>query len=235
MRALRRTGEEEYADCHHARVGFVGRVLRARHGLAYSRSHPRILARISDTLRSTHSAWLMEGARYNWRPFFPTTHRGTYRKTYEDHFKHTIFPAAIDLYGNTSVATWLTTYGSDRECENDIPPGGVNANPDVFYNVGARGSSVCHIQSQHQPRGDGGRTFADFWTNTEKHKGFWHSIVVDDYEFNIDTDWPSQVPEGTGWKGALANFTGHDSVAAFYADFEAWIKPRGSQNARGNV
>ena len=207
-------------------AGSVG-LNSARHGLAYSRSHPRILARISDTLRSTHSSVVDGRGRGTiGGRFFQPRSRGTYRKTYEDHFKHTIFPAAIDLYGNTSVATWLTTYGSDRECENDIPPGGVNANPDVFYNVGAAAVAFAIYKANINHAADGGRTFADFWTNTEKHKGFWHSIVVDDYEFNIDTDWPSQVPEGTGWKGALANFTGHDSVAAFYADFEAWIKPR---------
>ena len=181
------------------------------------------------TLFGAHTpAWLMEGGAVQLEAVFSNhASRGTYRKTYEDHFKHTIFPAAIDLYGNTSVATWLTTYGSDRECENDIPPGGVNANPDVFYNVGAAAVAFAIYKANINHAADGGRTFADFWTNTEKHKGFWHSIVVDDYEFNIDTDWPSQVPEGTGWKGALANFTGHDSVAAFYADFEAWIKPGG--------
>ena len=129
------------------------------------------------------------------------------------------------------MATWLTTYGSDRECENDIPPGGVNANPDVFYNVGAAAVAFAIYKANINHAADGGRTFADFWTNTEKH-GFWHSIVVDDYEFNIDTDC-RPVPEYR-WKGALANFTGHDP-SPLYADFEA-DKTRGrSQNARGNV
>ena len=104
---------------------------------------------------------------------------------------------------------------SDRECENDIPRA-VNANPDVFMFVGAAAVALPYKPTSTTPPTEGERLSS--LTNTEKHKGFWHSIVVDDYEFNIDTDWPSQVPEGTGWKGALANFTGHDSVAAFYAD-----------------
>ena len=226
MRALRRTGEEEYADCHHAGLDASGEYYEHDtnwliQGAIHEYSHA------FQTLFGAHTpAWLMEGGAVQLEAVFSNhASRGTYRKTYEDHFKHTIFPAAIDLYGDPSVATWLTTYGSDRECENDIPPGGVNANPDVFYNVGAAAVAFAIYKANINHAADGGRTFADFWTNTEKHKGFWHSIVVDDYEFNIDTDWPSQVPEGTGWKGALANFTGHDSVAAFYADFEAWIKP----------
>ena len=94
VRALRRTGEEEYADCHHARVGFVGRVLRARHGLAYSRSHPRILARFQTLFGAHTPAWLMEGGAVQLEAVFSNhASRGTYRKTYEDHFKHTIFPA----------------------------------------------------------------------------------------------------------------------------------------------
>ena len=35
--------------------------------------------------------------------------------------------------------------------------------------------------------------------------------------------WPSATPDGTGWKRALAAFTGDRSVAQFYAAFEQWM------------
>jgi hypothetical protein len=40
--------------------------------------------------------------------------------------------------------------------------------------------------------------------------------------------WPSEVPEGKGWKKALCDFTGYATVEAFYADFEEFVAPNGA-------
>ena len=70
----------------------------------------------------------------------------------------------------------------------------------------------------------GGRTFVDMWQG-QGAKGFWHAIQS--VESNPYRGWPSMVKEGTGWKKALADFTGYDTVAAFYEAFEAHVAPNG--------
>ena len=56
-----------------------------------------------------------------------------------------------------------------------------------------------------------GTTGAGFWLDIEPYT-----------EMDYETDYPSDVPEGAGWRKALSEFTGYPNTQAFYTDFQAW-------------
>ena len=126
---------------------------------------------------------------------------------------------------------WLTKYGADRQCNNDLgpngaPPGLIEGAETswIFYDTGAYAIAFAIVKANQNQASDGGRTLVDFWTG-QGMNGFWHE--VEPSEINLMTGWPSEVPEGEGWKKALSDFTGYASVAAFYAAFEEFVAPNG--------
>ena len=56
-----------------------------------------------------------------------------------------------------------------------------------------------------------GSVGAGFWLNIEP----WA-------EMNYETGYPSDVPEGSGWRKALSDFTGYSDTQAFYSAFQEW-------------
>lgn len=182
--------------------------------------------------------WLMEGGAVFLEAVFSNDNsRASRDQTFSEYFKSHILPTVRDIYSDqTNFANWLTKFGSDRKCgDSDThPPPNVMPNEGVgaagYYQVGALAVAFAINKANANYTANGGRTFIDFWTSTVAGKGFWHSIdVVDnDYVFDDMVHWPSDVPEGKGWKKALCDFTGYATVEAFYADFEEFVAPNGA-------
>ena len=182
--------------------------------------------------------WLMEGGAVFLEAVFSNDNsRASRDQTFSEYFNSYILPTVRDIYSDqTNFANWLTKFGSDRKCgDSDThPPPNVMPNEDVgaagYYQVGALAVAFAINKANANYTANGGRTFIDFWTSTVAGKGFWHSIdVVDnDYVFDDMVHWPSDVPEGKGWKKALCDFTGYATVEAFYADFEEFVAPNGA-------
>ena len=68
----------------------------------------------------------------------------------------------------------------------------------------------------------------DDWLRSTGNRGFY---------YNIDASWKiqsgnwvygvnegSNIPEQEGWKKALLEFTGYQSLNALYSDLEAWVQ-----------
>eukprot|EP00948_MAST-09A_sp_MAST-9A-sp1_P000404 g404.t1 len=176
--------------------------------------------------------WLMEGpAVYNEcifsnKPSFST-------ESFASCMRNNI-RGAVELY-RSDYKTYLTTYGADRGCSgpaasdpnNPVPPngyvpGGDDAVHKLYYNVGPVATAFAIAKAANKSSDQGG--IVEFWTGTGK-KGYWHS--VEEYPLDPWSGWASQVPEGKGWKKALADFTGYSTTADFYAAFENWIAPGG--------
>lgn len=182
--------------------------------------------------------WLMEGGAVFLEAVFSNDNsRASRDQTFSEYFNSYILPTVRDIYSDqTNFANWLTKFGSDRKCgDSDThPPPNVMPNEGVgaagYYQVGALAVAFATNKANANYTANGGRTFIDFWTSTVAGKGFWHSIdVVDnDYVFDDMVHWPSDVPEGKGWKKALCDFTGYATVEAFYADFEEFVAPNGA-------
>ena len=182
--------------------------------------------------------WLMEGGAVFLEAVFSNDNsRASRDQTFSEYFNSYILPTVRDIYSDqTNFANWLTKFGSDRKCgDSDThPPPNVMPNEGVgaagYYQVGALAVAFATNKANANYTANGGRTFIDFWTSTVAGKGFWHSIdVVDnDYVFDDMVHWPSEVPEGKGWKKALCDFTGYATVEAFYADFEEFVAPNGA-------
>eukprot|EP00941_MAST-03F_sp_MAST-3F-sp1_P003534 g3534.t1 len=135
------------------------------------------------------------------------------------------------LYLKDPTIKWLTKYGTDWPCQGDNPPNGhppgLKAGEEtswIYYDAGAYAMAFAVVKANENHQNDGGRTFVDLW-NGEGKKGFWHSIGS--YEIDSMNGWPSMVPEGSGWKKALAEFTGYTTVTDFYAAFEAHVVVNG--------
>ena len=180
--------------------------------------------------------WLMEGGAVFLEAVFSNDNSRASRETFSGYFNSHILPNVRDIYSDqTNFANWLTKFGSDRKCgdSDPHPPPNIMPNEDVgdagYYKVGALAVAFAINKANANYTANGGRTFIDFWTSTVARKGFWHSIdVVDnDYVFDDMVHWPSEVPEGKGWKKALCDFTGYATVEAFYADFEEFVAPNG--------
>jgi hypothetical protein len=90
----------------------------------------------------------------------------------------------------------------------------------IWYNAGA--VAVMYAIHKANANRPGGRTSLDFWQSTDcPDRGFWHCI--EPYNQGMDGSfYPSSVPEGQGWKKALAIFTGFATAADFYVSFETW-------------
>ena len=155
-----------------------------------------------------------------------------------------IIANTIDLYTNGAgslpgMTKFLTLYGSDRPCGSYIPAyqkthpfdeqaGGRKP----WYDTGAVAVLYAVYKANINHANDGGRTIIDFWTASGS-KGFWHAITP--YKVNSMTGWPDDVPEGQGWKKAFSDFTGFATVAEFYADFEAAIRPNGAPISEAGI
>ena len=235
------------SDCGKGAVGAVPMVITSGFARGWNvlrrRREPndyfcdtRVHARVSNALGQAHSD-LVDG---RWRGFleavFSNDNSRASRETFSGYFNSHILPNVRDIYSDqTNFANWLTKFGSDRKCgdSDPHPPPNIMPNEDVgdagYYNVGALAVAFAINKANANYTANGGRTFIDFWTSTVARKGFWHSIdVVDnDYVFDDMVHWPSEVPEGKGWKKALCDFTGYATVEAFYADFEEFVAPNG--------
>jgi len=140
------------------------------------------------------------------------------------------------LYEKDPSKKWMTLYGADRMCgsaadgnmlpPNGVPPGLIEGRETgwIYYDAGAYLLAFAVVKANEKFADDGGRSFVDLWTAQGK-KGFWHSI--EPYELDPMTGWPSEVPEGKGWKKALSEFTGYNSVTDFYAAFEKFMVTNG--------
>eukprot|EP00931_Biecheleriopsis_adriatica_P068392 TRINITY_DN42358_c0_g1_i1.p1 TRINITY_DN42358_c0_g1~~TRINITY_DN42358_c0_g1_i1.p1 ORF type:complete len:475 (+),score=72.89 TRINITY_DN42358_c0_g1_i1:73-1497(+) len=130
------------------------------------------------------------------------------------------------IYNRVDAVNWLTLYGTDRPCGTEAVPEYVQKNPlptdddfrqgdYLWYDTGALAVAFAINK--------GGRTTSDFW----REGGFWHSH--EPYG-NIDysTGWESDVPEGKGWRKALADFSGYATSAEFFAAFEEFVRPSGT-------
>ena len=144
------------------------------------------------------------------------------------------------LYTHSPSTTWLTTFGSDRCCNGDCGPAGdvcdlgtdcaINVDNSniyldraVFYDLGALAIAFAVDRANAAHAASGGRSGRDFFVSSAK--GFW--LALTPYEVDLVTGWPTDVPEGSGWKAALAAFTGDATAADFYAAFEAAMAPGG--------
>ncbi len=136
------------------------------------------------------------------------------------------------LYNTDLSVKWLTDYGADWPCgtesmpPNGAPPGLIEGQETgwIYYDAGAYAMAFAVVKANQNHATDGGRTFVDMWT-AQGAKGMWHNLQP--YEVDPMTGWPSQVPEGQGWKKALSEFTGYATVTDFYAAFEAHVAPAG--------
>jgi len=149
-----------------------------------------------------------------------------------------IVPNTRALYQSSPGTTFLASYGEDWCCGGNCPatpgfdpdyaPAGVPSFRLLYYDVGAVAILFAVERANANHVGDGGRTLVDFWSSPGS-AGFWHAI--DPHPISYTADWPSDVPEGKGWRKALSDFTGYADTAAFYADFEAYMATAPSQAA----
>ena len=172
--------------------------------------------------------WLVEGGAV----FLECVYEANQGHSFSDCFKFSggrggIVRNVRTIY-SSSETKWLTNYGDDRCCGSDCPDTrGDTQNTNGYYDVGALAIAFAiHKANATMHDKDDSRTLLNFWTSTDDQRGFWHSIYPWD-GFDQMISWPSDVPEGFGWKAALANFTGHSSVVAFYEEFENWVAPGG--------
>ena len=134
----------------------------------------------------------------------------------------------IRLYTDFPNKKWLSDFGENWCCGSDCPAGRSELTNDqnrwLYYDVGAFAIAFAVHRANAHWASSGGRTSLDFWRS--ESKGFWHAIRP--YAgIDLVTGWPGDVPEGQGWKKALADFTGDATVAEFYAAFEEAVAPGG--------
>ena len=184
-------------------------------------------------------AWLMEGGAVYMECVL--AQRAGTRSSFSECFKYGgggggILRNARGLYLSSPSTPWLTMYGGDRCCGSacgtagnvcavggdesacTFDNGGSNTQYEraVFYDLGALAIAFAVQRANDTHTETGGRTTKDFFQS--RSKGFW--LAVEPVEIDLVDGWPSDVPEGSGWKGALAAFTGDATVADFYAAFE---------------
>lgn len=178
--------------------------------------------------------WLMEGGAVHMQCVMGTIRPAQYGgpMLYSDCFKMGggrspgIIPNVRAIYSRSDAKNWLTLYGADRACGTEAVPDYEKNNPlptdndfrsgdYVYYDSGAVAVAFAIHKSN--------KSSSDFWRSCS---GFWHSHQP---YGNIDysTGWESDVPEGQGWRKALADFTGYPTAAAFYAAFESFVRPSG--------
>lgn len=134
---------------------------------------------------------------------------------------------ARELYQGNDIQ-WFTLYASDRCCGSHCPPaGGISQEVDrqVYYDLGA----IAVAFAIKRAKDKFGRSSADYW-RAPSPKGFWRSTSIP-YEIDRKKGWPSDVPEGAGWKKALTEFTGDATYVEFQAAFELMMRP--SSNGGG--
>ena len=90
----------------------------------------------------------------------------------------------------------------------------------IYYDLGAFAVAMA-ITRADAKFGRGAATINDFWTSAER--GFWRRTDIPYGPIDHVNGWPSDVPEGSGWRGALAAFLGDATTAEFYAQVEATI------------
>lgn len=178
--------------------------------------------------------WLMEGGAVHMQCMMgairPLEHGGPV--AYSECFKTGggrspgIIPNVRAMYSRSDAVNWLTLYGADRACgteavatyeqNNPLPTDDAFRYGDyIYYDTGALAVAYAIHKSN--------KTSSDFWRSCS---GFWHAHQP---YGNIDysTGWESDVPEGQGWRKALADFTGFATAAEFYANFESFVRPSG--------
>eukprot|EP00801_Mesodinium_rubrum_P004292 Mrub_04294.p1 GENE.Mrub_04294~~Mrub_04294.p1 ORF type:complete len:356 (-),score=16.83 Mrub_04294:51-1118(-) len=142
-----------------------------------------------------------------------------------------ILKNVISLYSGNDIQ-WLGKYGSDRKACDLIPNSlDIDLTSDqeryLYYDVGAFAVALAIYKANlNNPNDDcQGRNFRDFWNSAESY-GFWHAnLPYDGIDYN--NGFPSDVPDGKGWKKALEAFLG-ESVEAFYDYFEIVVRPNGT-------
>ena len=90
----------------------------------------------------------------------------------------------------------------------------------IYYDLGAYATALAiHRAGNHTGRGIA--AVADYWTSAER--GFWRRTDLPWGDINHKNGWPSDVPEGEGWRRGLAEFMGDADTTTFYAIVEAAI------------
>ena len=94
----------------------------------------------------------------------------------------------------------------------------------IYYDLGAFAVAMA-ITRADAKFGRGAATINDFWTSAVR--GFWRRTDIPYGPIDHVNGWSSDVPEGSGWRGALAAFLGDATTADFYAQVEATIVSNG--------
>mmetsp|Transcript_29438 Transcript_29438/g.65937 ORF Transcript_29438/g.65937 Transcript_29438/m.65937 type:complete len:316 (+) Transcript_29438:397-1344(+) len=117
----------------------------------------------------------------------------------------------------------LGNIGEDRLCNDQD-----NNKNYVYYDFGALAVLYAIKKASENTGGAVSEPVAltNFFTSSidvsgTTGAGFW--LDIEPYtEMDYETDYPSDVPEGAGWRKALSEFTGYPNTQAFYTDFQAW-------------
>lgn len=178
-------------------------------------------------------AWLMEGGAVQMQCLLGTIRPGEFGGpvSYSDCFKFGggrapgIIRNVVTVYARKQER-WLSSYGNDRACGTQEVPPYQAENPlpidrafmggsALYYDVGALAVAFAINRS--------GKSSLEFWTGPQ---GFWHNVQPYG-SVDLQTGWESDVPEGQGWRKALADFTGFTTSKEFFDSFETWIRPAG--------
>ena len=173
--------------------------------------------------------WLMEGGAVFNECWLGPELTGSYYSTFSDCFQYGgggggILNNVRQLYLDDPTVPWFTLWANDRCCGDDCPSthgeGQGMQDRYIYYDLGAFAVAMA-ITRADAKFGRGAATINDFWTSAER--GFWRRTDIPYGPIDHVNGWPSDVPEGSGWRGALAAFLGDATTADFYAQVEATI------------
>ena len=173
--------------------------------------------------------WLMEGGAVFNECWLGPELSGSYYSTFSDCFQYGgggggILNNVRQLYLDDPSVPWFTLWANDRCCGDDCPSthgeGQGMQDRYIYYDLGAFAVAMA-ITRADAKFGRGAATINEFWTSAER--GFWRRTDIPYGPIDHVNGWPSDVPEGSGWRGALAAFLGDATTADFYAQVEATI------------
>jgi len=189
--------------------------------------------------------WMSEGGAVLLRCLFSTTLKPAdlFRDClYSGGGRSGIVPGVRKLYTPESTVAseqtaWLKVYGEDRKNDNPLSKlgnkgkmaDGTSYEDHVYYDAGAAAVLFAADRSAKHHGITTKQALINMFQSHEAGKGFW--LVAEDYtlDTSINKD-ASQVPEGAGWRKALAAYTGDDSVATFYTAFDNFAYALGAKD-----